>query len=114
MINNYPKSSCNCYKCNDKDYKYPKTGVPTNMSVLNCDFPKYYDCYDTKSFKSGIEPTNVKGFVYLNPKAIENLYHSKEGFYQVDCENNKENICTNKQYISQDPRTISSFHDGQQ
>lgn len=114
MINNYPKSSCNCYKCNEKNYKYPKTGAPTNMSVLGCDFPKYYDCYDTKTFKSGIEPTDVDGFVYLNPKAVENLYHSKEGFYEIDCKNDSDKACSEKQYISQDPRAISSFHDGQQ
>lgn len=67
-IYNFPKSSCNCYRCTQNNYNVSDEGVPTNMSVYNCNFPNYFQCYDKKPFKNGHEPTTKKGFVNLNPE----------------------------------------------
>ena len=107
FINKYPLSSCNCYKCTTNNYKFSDKGKPTNMSVRNCNFPNYFDCYDKKQFKEQIEPRNIKGYINLNPTCIDKLYDKT--FEKIDCPNDKENPV----YASTDPRLISSFHNGQ-
>lgn len=70
-IYNYPKSFCNCYRCTQNEYNVEDEGIPTNMSVYNCEFPDYFQCYDKKIFKNDLEPTNKKGFVNLNPEVYQ-------------------------------------------
>ena len=86
IFNNYPQSSTNSYNCTKNNYVF-SDGVPTNMSVRNCDFPLYYECYDKKLFKEQIEPRNIHGFINLNPNAIRNQYDTS--FNPVYCEKNK-------------------------
>ena len=105
IFNNYPQSSTNSYNCTKNNYVFPK-GVPTNMSVRNCDFPSYYECYDNKLFKEQIEPRNIHGFTNLNPQAIQNQYDTS--FSPVYCEKDKRLV-----YGSSDPRLISPVHSGQ-
>lgn len=111
LINNYPKSSCNCYKCGLNNYKFPKKGKPTNISVRDCEVPDYYDCYYTKEFKDQIEPRNIKGYIDLNPECIQKNYD--KSFQKIECD--KECLNGEKKiiYTSTDPRLISSAHNGQ-
>lgn len=104
-FNNYPQSSTNSYECTKNNYVFSE-GVPTNMSVRNCDFPAYYECYDRKVFKKQIEPRNIEGFVNLNPDAIRNQYD--KSFSKINCQNTGATF-----YGSSDPRLVSSFHNGQ-
>jgi len=56
FIHSYPQSSCNCYNCAKTKYTFSNEGVPTNMSVRDCNFSEYYDCNPTRLFKKQIEP----------------------------------------------------------
>ena len=105
IFNNYPQSSTNSYNCTKNNYVF-SDGIPTNMSVRNCDFPSYYECYDKTLFKEQIEPRNIHGFTNLNPEAIRNQYDTS--FNPVYCEKNKRLV-----YGSSDPRLISPVHSGQ-
>ena len=107
VIYDYPKSSCNCYQFTDNKYDFPVKGHPTNMSVLNCDFPKSYD----KLFRKDQEPRLQKGQITLNPEVVTQKYASD--FQKVNCPNNKKSGCPVTQYASMDPRLISSAHTGQ-
>lgn len=109
LNDNYPKSSCNCYMCTNNNYKVNKEGKPTNMSVRNCKFSKYFDCYDKKKFKEQIEPRNIKGYTNLNPYCIDKLYD--KSYEKVECPNDLDGC--NTVYASTDPRLVSSFHNGQ-
>ena len=44
------------------------------MSVINCEFPDYFDCYDTKVFGKNTEPQNKEGERILNPKVLTQKY----------------------------------------
>jgi hypothetical protein len=108
LIDNYPQSSCNCYDCANKTYIFNNKGFPTNMSVRNNDFSKYYDCIDEKLFKSQNEPRNLKGFDYINPNTISKIYD--KSFREIsDPGANKEG----KVYTSSDPRLVSPGHFGE-
>jgi hypothetical protein len=101
----YPKSSCNCYDCEYNDYKFPDSGYPTNMSVRNCNFSPYYNCYNKKPFKVQNEPDNLKGFTYFNPDTL--TYDNT--FEQVECPYDKNKIV----YASTDPRLVGVPQGGQ-
>ena len=105
IFNNYPQSSTNSYECTKNNYVFPN-GVPTNMSVRNCEFPSYYECYNSIKFKEQIEPRNIHGYTNLNPDAIADQYD--DSFTRVFCEKNNRVV-----YGSNDPRLISAAHNGQ-
>ena len=108
IVYNYPKSSCNCYECTDKEYNFPK-GVPTNMSVRNCEFSKYFECYDNKLFRKDQEPVHKEGQITLNPEVLTEKYATD--FQKIDCPNISG--CPQTQYASMDPRLVSASHNGQ-
>jgi len=105
IFNNYPQSSTNYYNCTKNNYVF-SDGVPTNMSVKNCNFPSYYECYDKIQFKNQIEPRNIHGFIDLNPQTISDQYD--KSFTKIYCEKDKKVV-----YGSSDPRLISPVHSGQ-
>lgn len=109
IVYDYPKSSCNCYNCTDKEYLYEQTGFPTNMSVRNCKVPDMFQCYDRLIFSNDIEPSNKHGTVILNPQAMSNKFSND--FKAVKCSNPQ--ACPEIQYASSDPRLVSPAHSGQ-
>jgi hypothetical protein len=111
VVYDYPKSSCNCYKCTEKGYKFPKDGYPTNMSVENCQFPRYFECYDKGSFGSNIEPANKQGITNLNPEVMSQQY--AKGFFPTTCPKTVGGSCPSNRYISADPRLVSNQHNMQ-
>lgn len=106
IVYNYPKSSCNC--CSEKTQPCSTTGVPTNMSVRNCEFSSY-ECHDYKPFRFDIEPRKEKGYVTINPSVINNKYAND--FTRIECLG-KQGF-PKEQYTSTDPRLISVPHSGQ-
>jgi hypothetical protein len=108
IVYNYPKSSCNCYQCTHNKYTVPTKGTPTNMSVRNCNFPKYFECYDNKFFRQDEEPRLQKGQTILNPLVLTQKYASD--FQEITC---PQASCPRKQYASMDPRLVSASHSGQ-
>lgn len=108
VIYNYPKSSCHCFNCPDKAQPCPTSGVPTNMSVRNCEFPTY-ECHNRRSFRFDIEPRDTKGYMNINPSVMTSK-HAKN-FIQVECSGKQG--CPKLQYASTDPRLISVAHSGQ-
>lgn len=104
IIWKYPKSSCNCYDCDKKNYNNNYIdGIPSNYSIGNCSYnkPNKFDCYDTISFNYNIQPDNSNnGYVNLNPDIGPDL--SKD-FSEKKCKNG-----TSK-YISRDPRLVDQL-----
>lgn len=109
IVYKYPKSSCNCYKCTNTAYSCDTNGVPSNMSIGNCEIPSLFQCYDRESFRFDIEPRDKHGYNYLNPDVITDKYSSD--FKSVECSGKQG--CPKKQYASTDPRLISASHGGQ-
>lgn len=95
VIYNYPKSSSNCYKCSEREYKFDTEGIATNMSVSNCETPKLFECYNSVPFRYDIEPRYNKGAEVLNPQVLESKY--SPNFEKIDCNQTP-------QYTSHDPR----------
>lgn len=102
IVYGYPKSSCQCYNCNHHKYDIPHTGVPTNLSVRDCDIPGYYDCYDRYQFKAGIEPEPKSGYSYINPQVAQSLFDPE--FQKFKCDDAQCPIV----YASTDPRLIDA------
>ena len=102
-MDNYPKSSCTCYR-REKQVDN-RSGLPTNMSVANCAFPK---CYDAQVFRQDNEPRLLSGIETLNPQALSQK--RAPHFYEI---NGKIAGCPSKQFGSRDPRLISAGHMGQ-
>lgn len=98
-------TSCDCYYCNDK-YKLER------QDQKSCNYSKIFECVNKVPFKKQIEPMNKSGrgyYYYLNKDAITNSYDKdfvevKKGF---------DNDFKNPVYMSNDPRLISSSHNGQ-
>ena len=109
LLQTYDQSSCNCYKCDKKIYDIPEFGNPTNMSVRDCNFSKYYDCQNTKIFKNQIEPRNNDSFNFINPDVISQQYDKR----YIGVEPNITNSYDNVVYVSNDPRLVSNTHGGQ-
>ena len=107
VIYDYKKSSCNCYGCDSKKFTIDK-GFNTNLAVDNCQIPKYLDCFNEYTFKTDIEPSYENSFTLLNPDAMRSKYDPT--FQIVNCPS--DNSCQ-KTYISNDPRLVSSYHNGQ-
>ena len=51
QYNDYPQSSCLSYDCTNNNYSHIYSGVPTNLSVYNCEVPDYFDCFNKLPFK---------------------------------------------------------------
>jgi hypothetical protein len=105
MAFNYPKSSCLCYNSDKKDYD----------NIYNTEFPTIGNCntflYDDNNlFSSEVQPTYKKGYINLNPQISTNSYD--KNFEKINCSNNIKDLSKNV-YISNDPRLISSIHNGQ-
>jgi hypothetical protein len=109
IIYDYPKSSCRCYNCTDKTYSYESTGIPSNMSIVNCEIPAMYDCYNNLSLGSDIQPQDNHGYTMLNPKVFDHQYSND--FQSINCSRGQG--CPKVQYASKDPRLISASHSGQ-
>ena len=82
------------------------------MSVENCDFSTYFDCYPQYQFSEDIEPKHEQGITTLNPQVyLEN--YSKD-FIPIPLRKRYEkSACPTTQFYSPDPRLISSTHSGQ-
>lgn len=109
IIYDYPKSSCRCYNCTDTAYSYESTGLPSNMSVVNCEIPAMYDCYNNLPFGCDIQPQDNHGYTMINPQVFDQQYSSD--FQSVKCP--EKQGCPEVQYASKDPRLISVAHSGQ-
>ena len=109
LVYDYPKSSCRCYKCTETPYSCATSGLPTNMSIRNCETSDMFECYDRKPFRFDIEPKNEHGYVNINPVVMRGKY--ADGFQRIDCPGNTS--CPKVQYASKDPRLISVAHGGQ-
>lgn len=110
IVYDYPKSSCNCYKCTAKKYDFPTKGIPTNMSVRDCDFPAYFECYDDKPFRADIEPRIKQGYTNLNPQVMTQQF--ARDFHPTSCKE-RAGCCPEVQWASMDPRLVSASHSGQ-
>ena len=117
---NYPKSSCNCYNCEQKNYTIQNQGIPTNMSVYNCEFPEYLDCtLNQAGFKSDIEPSEKIGYEYINPQVYTQKYAQDFELLNCNSANASEYVplpngwlqpCEGRQVITNDPRLNSASH----
>uniref|UniRef100_A0A6C0LWS5 Uncharacterized protein n=1 Tax=viral metagenome TaxID=1070528 RepID=A0A6C0LWS5_9ZZZZ len=109
IVYDYDKSSCNCYtqtmQVNNTNTNTEKEGYPTNMSVRNCEFPKYFE---DKPFRQVTGPRKKSGITYLNPDVLTQKY--AKDFVKIK---GGVNCCPSVQYYSSDPRLISSSHNGQ-
>ena len=95
-------SSCNCYSCKTNLFKL------TKQTPKNCNFAKELECKNRINFKTQVEPMNKQGYNFINPETWTNYY--ADDFFTVNC---KENDYPENIYTSNDPRLISSAHNGQ-
>lgn len=107
VVYEYPKSSCHCYKCTNTSYS--DIGIPSNLSIRNCETPSMFECYDRTLFRSNIAPVNEHGYTLLNPDVFKNKYASD--FKKLECSGKQG--CPKVQYTSTDPRLISAKNSGQ-
>ena len=117
---NYPKSSCNCYNCEQKNYMIQNQGIPTNMSVYNCEIPEYLDCtLNQPIFRSDIEPADKIGYEYINPQVYTQKYADDFELLNCNSANAREYVplpngwlqpCKGRQVITNDPRLNSASH----
>jgi len=100
----YPKSSCDCYMQTDTLYSNA-TGVPTNMSIRNCEIPKGLFCGNSVYFRSDIKEKK-DNYVFLNQSKTK---------YACDFNPVQEpqRRFPKGQWVSNDPRLISAAHSGQ-
>ena len=106
-VYNYPKSSCDCYECTNKKYKFGD-GLPSNLSVPGCKVPDYFQCYDREYISEKMEPVHKEGIEFINPQAYTEAY--SDHFGVVDCKKHECDTCTEPQFASWDPRTWSATH----
>lgn len=100
-INLYPLSSC---VCENPKQSYPlPSGFKSNLSFRGCATPSYFSVYNTALVQEDIEPSEKKGYNYLNKQ----VYSTKEegGYTKIPCQINS--TCKDT-YISPDPRLYSS------
>lgn len=105
-VYNYPKSSCDCYNCQHTNNYGDNVGLPTNMSVRNCNVPNVFNCYNQLQFGQNIVPMDKKGETILNPQIIKD--NIPKDFQRISC--NYPQSCNSTQYASPDPRLISVPH----
>lgn len=100
-------SSCDCCNVNPMQ-KIPDIGVPTNMSVRNCNFQPY-KCFNEYPLKTDIEPADKSGYTLLNPDHFSKMYDKSFTKTKVNCPTKG----CEEVYYSPDPRLISVPHSGQ-
>jgi len=98
----YPKSSCLCYKPEEKKYNKNPEGIPSNISLTNCHFPDFFNYEDSNEYNVSIQPTKKNGIQLLNPQALQDKY--SKNFTPSSC-NSKG--CNKDVYLSTDPRLLS-------
>lgn len=104
LVYKYPQSSCNCEMDKGKNYKFSQDGVPTNISVRNCNISDYYNTHERRTFKVGVEPEDKKGYDLINPQVYTQSY-SKD-FDKITCPKGQQ--CEGTTYSSWDPRLFNS------
>lgn len=107
MIENYPKSSCNCdnYKnVMNKPYPYLLKNKPSNLSINNCEIDSLLNYQNNILFNSDIEPGNYQNKdTFLNPSVLTDNF--SPDFKLV---HSNDTYCPSNQYVSHcDPRLIS-------
>lgn len=109
FIHSYPMSSCDCYKCAQKNYTFSNKGVPTNMSVRDCDFSDYYDCNPKRLFKYQIEPkcNPINKITTLNPDIFNNKFIDPT-FTKINPKDCPNDVCATEGYTSMDPRLLNA------
>ena len=95
-------SSCDCYSCKTNLFKL------TKQTPKNCNFARELECKNRINFNNRTEPINKKGYNFINSETWTNYY--APDFFTVKC---KEYNYPNTIYTSNDPRLISSAHNGQ-
>tara|TARA_A100001011_G_scaffold398765_1_gene504350 strand:+ start:96 stop:878 length:783 start_codon:yes stop_codon:yes gene_type:complete len=107
------KSSCDCYTCEDKNLI--EKGVPTNMSVYNCDFSSF-DCKNNNIiFNDTMIPKEKHGCDVLNPQVYKDKVSpsfdtiiGEQSCNDYPCQevykNGMININSGKQVFQNDPR----------
>ena len=81
-------------------------GIPTNMSVRNCEFSNNYE---RPIFSQSIQPLPKSGFQNLNPQVLTDKF--SPNFTLLNCPPSQ--ACSTPQFYNSDPRLISSSHNGQ-
>ena len=103
IMYNYPKSSCDCYKCESDTYENPSHNVHNNAN-LNCLTPDFYNCYNSKTVSTKTEPTNCgQSTQMVNPTVLRNKFDK----YFGKCKKNTGN-CSKETYLSSDPRLYNA------
>ena len=105
IVYKYPLTSCDCVD-GDNISQLSSQGVPTNMSVRDCDVSRNFE---TPVFSQSIQPLPKSGFKNLNPQVLTDNF--SEDFTQINCPPTKS--CSTPQFYSPDPRLISASHNGQ-
>ena len=118
IIYDYPKSSCDCWKCNQDNCNQDNCNQDNcnqdnctsyldnskNMYFNNhCIFSKYNDCYDKNTFKVQKEPVYKSDTVILNPNNLTTDKFDKT-FKAINIEDCPNNSFTGTTYTSSDPR----------
>ena len=107
VIYNYPKSSCSCYDCSNKQFLKP-SGPPTNMSVRGCVFSEFYDHYNTSLFKVQQELSKTKsGHELLNPSVVADDKHDST-FKAINVKDCPQSACLGTTYLNSDPRLYNA------
>lgn len=107
VIYNYPKSSCMCEGYTSEFIVPQKGGIPTNLSIKNCETPSCLELSNNYIFKTKIEPANESGWVAINPQ--NEMKDIDPTFSQIDCPEN--NGCRGA-WFGTDPRLKSVARGG--
>ena len=111
VIYNYPKSSCVCAGCDKKPLEEMliMKGNPTNMSVTDCNFSDYFDCYPNHIIKTQQEPVSGKhGRVILNPGVIGKDKYSRY-YNTINAKKCPGSSCPGTTYLNSDPRLYNAM-----
>lgn len=104
---NYPQSSCLCTQCNIFLKEKESGTIPTNMSVPNCKFSRYYDCNPKKVFKVKDEPNVRNGNILLNSSVVADNKFSQD-FRRIDSKSCPGSSCPGITYQNSDPRLYNA------
>ena len=88
-------TSCNCRNI---ERNVERSGIPTNLSVYNCN-TKGLDL-NSSVFSEGIKPQPRTGYTHINPQVITQKFATD--FQHFDCKH--PGHCLKRQYINGDPR----------
>lgn len=100
IVYKYPLSSCT-YTPHNND----KDGIPTNMSVRNCNV----NAPPLQFSNTTVQPNSKEGLTAINPQVYQDKY--AKDFRSEHCK--ESSSCPSVQWVSPDPRLISATHFGQ-